>query len=556
MDGGISPAALAANRRLHEMREQLAAARGAAAAERAGAGGNASDGRWPAAHCCAPAAVGTSFAAAGDRESAASGVSGQKKNASHSQSSLNLHSPLIELAQRLAAGGALGWHSETLTRHLRAAAARDGIPPAGCQPALHDPAALENADSLFEGGGKGEREKESTPASNSPLATRHSPLIKIYPAIALGILRAERAAAGRLWLLLRHLDVTGRGMVTVAEARAALTTKDSPLRLCGRRRLRQLIAEGEGVFWAREQGREPADDRGRQTTGDRPPTTDHRPLTSERLRLLGPARVAAALGVRRLVGRPVGLPVAALLGSIGDARAQLYATFHSGRSRELLCAGEQGARGAGGLAFSPASLRPRSPASPISRAALTALSGACARSQAAYERRAGIMARANIALGERVADGAAAVVGPAEQERAWQRGRALFRLKDYRGRFGRPGAVYLAWRLPNDYGAARGQQQRPRGRQKRINRQLTDLFTKGMTGNGAPAIEKRFFSSVMGAVKAVERCSAAIPACVGRGRKGERGQGGRPAEVHWPVGQARGGLGVWATVGPASFFGK
>jgi len=318
-----------------------------------------------------------------------------------------------------------------------------------------------------------------------------------------------------VWLLLRHLDDAGRGMVGVAAARAALCDRESPLHLCGRRRLRQLLAEGEGLFWTRD--------------------------AADRLWLRGPVRVAAALGVRRLANRPVAVPVAALLGCIGDARAQLYATFHSGRARELLDAGAQGCRGAGEKEGPPTPLRPCAPASPISRAALTALSGACARSQAAYERRAGVLARSNVALGERVADGAHAVVGPAEQERAWQCGRALFRLKDYRGHYGHPGAVYLAWRLPNGYGPARGQQQRPRGRQKRINRRLTDLFTQGMTGNGRAATGKRFFGTAVGAVKAGQ---------------GAGGQGKRPAEVHWPIGRARSGVGVWATIGPASFFGE
>jgi hypothetical protein len=372
---------------------------------------------------------------------------------------------------------------------------------------------------------------------NSSLETRHSLLVKVYPDIALGILRGERAAAGRVWLLLRHADAAGRGWLALDEVRMALCGKDSQLRLCGWRRLRQLLAEGEGVFWTRDE--------------------------RDRLWLRGPARVAGALGVGRLRGRPVGMPIAALLGGIGDARAQLYATFHSGRLREgwylSRGAGEQGSGGASGKWQVASSREPCHPppatrhlppttgavGSPISRDTLAELSGVCPRSQAAYERRAGVTARANIALGERVT--AHSPIGPAEQERAWRAGRALFRLKDYRGRHGRPGAVYLAWRLPNGYSAARGHQQRPKGQQKRVNRQLADLFTKGMTGNGERPIEKRFFGTAGGAIRNYE-LRIANAEFGARSPLGTRHSG--PATRHWPLrGVGRGGgVGVWTTI--------
>ena len=47
-------------------------------------------------------------------------------------------------------------------------------------------------------------------------------------------------------------------------------------------------------------------------------------------------------------------------------------------------------------------------------------------------------------------------------------------MKDFRGYQGKKGKTYLAWQLPNSYGG--GHQQRPKGRQKRINRRLT--FTR------------------------------------------------------------------------------
>jgi hypothetical protein len=46
------------------------------------------------------------------------------------------------------------------------------------------------------------------------------------------------------------------------------------------------------------------------------------------------AKVAAALGVTKLRGRAVELPLRVLLGRIGDPRAHLYASFHSSRGEE------------------------------------------------------------------------------------------------------------------------------------------------------------------------------------------------------------------------------
>ena len=386
---------------------------------------------------------------------------------------------LAELARSLSAlPSHLGWGSETLTAHLRKSGQRSVDSnqvtaadvhslPLSIDPAQLPSSSVKSVQSVVS--------FSSAPSVDFPSSSH----IKVYPAIALGLLREERTAAGRLWLLLRHLDAPGRGMVTLAGARAALCDNTSPLRLCGWRRLRQLLAEGEGVFWTR-----------RHRAGD------------DRLWLHGPARVAAALGVRRLVGRPVGLPPAALLGPIGDARAHLYATFHSGRAKEMT-SGELQVTNEERALNSSFVIRHSPLGMPIARDTLAELSGVCARSQAAYERRVGVASQANIALGERVAAAPGAPIGPAEQERAWQQGRALFRLRDHRGHHGRPGATYLAWRLPNAYGPARGHQPRPKGRQKRINRRLADLFTKGMTGNDE-RIEKRFYPTAAGAIRNYE----------------------------------------------------
>jgi hypothetical protein len=68
----------------------------------------------------------------------------------------------------------------------------------------------------------------------------------------------------------------------------------------------------------------------------------------------------------------------------------------------------------------------------------------------------------------------------AVQELAWQHGRAYFRFTDWRGQYGRPGKSYHAWRLPNSF---RGPHHcLPRGRQRRLNRQLADLCIKRAWG--------------------------------------------------------------------------
>lgn len=79
--------------------------------------------------------------------------------------------------------------------------------------------------------------------------------IKLYPDIAIGLLRQEQVAAGRLWLLLQAADAAGCGWVDEPRARQLFTSKRSELRFCGARQLRNLLAQGEGLFWVRANGR-------------------------------------------------------------------------------------------------------------------------------------------------------------------------------------------------------------------------------------------------------------------------------------------------------------
>jgi hypothetical protein len=226
--------------------------------------------------------------------------------------------------------------------------------------------------------------------------------------------------------MLRYLDQEGGGVLRIDIIGKRLTEKSSPHYLCGKRQLRNLLHKGEGVYWTRNK---------------------------ERLWLRSAAKVAYALSVERLTGRPVALPLSALLDGIGAFRAHLYAAFHSGRTKDTPC-GDQ--------------------VTPVARETMTQLSGVGRASQRIYEQRAGIEVQANFAVGERATK-------ENQENRAWIRGQALFELKDYRGQQGKKGKSYLAWQLPNSYVGQH--QQRPKGRQKRINRELKDLVMKGMPGN-------------------------------------------------------------------------
>lgn len=294
--------------------------------------------------------------------------------------------------------------------------------------------------------------------------------VKLYPDIGLGMLRQSLAAPGRIWLLLRLIDTRGAGWVFTETARVQLTGKQAVLRVCGWRQMRNLLRQGEGIFWHRDK---------------------------KRIWLHSLAKTARALGVSRLTGKPVKIPVSVLTGTIGDTRAHLYAAFHSGRMQDT------------------------EKTRPISRRALTVLSGVGATSQRHYEEKTKVRTRANYAAGD---------VADAEngKERAWQVGRALFKLRDVNGRHGKTGRVYWAWRLPNSY--AGPHQKASKGRQRRVNRELRDLVMQGMPGNGGETVachvkpKRRYFDNGCQAAKVWNR---------------------KPADLYWRSSNGNGRAGWW-----------
>ena len=348
---------------------------------------------------------------------------------SPSQNSQSLPEPLAVLPTHL------GWGSVPLTEAIRTIHSRQAVP--GTPDSV--------PSDYFQ-------VKTSNASEKRQLAPQgRAGSVKIYPDIAAGMLRQEQAAAGRLWLLLRHLDADGRGVLRVVNLKEVLTTARAPLRLCGWRQLRNLLRQGDGIFWQRDKD-------------------------SVWLRSAG--RVAASLGVSRLNGHPVAVPVKHLLGSVGEARAYLYASFHAGRQ---------------------STTERRSGQKPIARETLTALTGLTAESQRGYERRVGVSVSRNYVVGEGTAPSS-------KEERLWQQGGGAFEFVDHQGGQGRAGNKYIAWQLPNSYTVSLAY--RPKGRQKRINRMLSDLFMKGMTGNTQRTIEKRYFGDGAGAVKAVASAKA------------------------------------------------
>jgi hypothetical protein len=262
-----------------------------------------------------------------------------------------------------------------------------------------------------------------------------------HPTMLLAMLKQNLEAPGRVYFLLRSIDTHGRGWLEIDDIRRKLTTKDSPWRICGWRRLRQLFKQGDGIFWQR----------------------DHK----DRLWLKGVHKIAYALDCERLAGFPIRLPISTLLGGIQAVRGAFYAAFHSGRSKN-----------------------------PISRQTLAELTGVLERTQRSYDQVARVQRQANIAIGERYSK-------ETVEERTWKQGRAVFHFIDVRGLQGKPQAEYLAWHLPNSYTGPHERRSRASG--KRVNRKLADLVKKGIPGTSEGMVERLFWPNGAQAAKGYSR---------------------------------------------------
>jgi hypothetical protein len=300
----------------------------------------------------------------------------------------------------------LGWHSQTLANFLQTSVS-----------ANHFEKVVKKAPSQLI------TDDKSQPKQILSFPTA----LKVYPDIAIGLLQHELAAVGRIWLLLRCLDRQGRGWVSQTEAILQFTDKSSKLHVCGRRHLRNLLVNGEGMFWVRVNGR---------------------------IWLRSLTKVASALGAERLRLKPVLLPVEVLTQRIGTVRAHLYATFHSSRGSNT---------------------RNKKEANPIARATIEKITHVQPRIQRLYEKKARVKRHRHFGIGTTFSKSAA-------EESRWQHGRAVFELIDTCGRQGKPGQSYLAWQLPNSYSGPHDVLHGARC--KRDNQKLTDLLRQGTTGNG------------------------------------------------------------------------
>ena len=116
--------------------------------------------------------------------------------------------------------------------------------------------------------------------------------------------RSKKVSCGRVWMVARYLDKSdGCGRIPVALLRTRLVDE---WQLLSWKRLRQVMNDGEGIFWHRDEGQ-------------------------KYLYYHSEARVAAYFGVKRLRGYAVEIPVKELLGDIQQVRAIFYDAFHSAR---------------------------------------------------------------------------------------------------------------------------------------------------------------------------------------------------------------------------------
>ena len=317
--------------------------------------------------------------------------------------------------------------------------------------------------------------RSATPTAPQAAPQSAQTTIKAHPTLLTALLKAELAAVGRVWLLSRHLDADGRGWLDVNVLRVHLTQQPNDsaknhLKICGWRRLRQLLQAGKGVFWDRDK--------------------------FGRIWLYSTARVAANLGIAKLQGNPILLPISALCGSIKTVRAHFYASFHSSR-------GEQRTQAKNKVSNTHSTEY----SAPISRLSLEIITSTSARSQATYEHIVRLEKRRCYAIG-------APKTAQSERSTAWERGAATFTFVDHHGEQGKPGRAYMAWHLPNQYQSCHTHA--PMGRTRKINRWLkhnnaqpnssTDLVeTIRVRGNGdelEQPIKRVFYPNGAAAVKA------------------------------------------------------
>lgn len=249
-----------------------------------------------------------------------------------------------------------------------------------------------------------------------------APTLRTYPSVNAAFLRQDSPVL-RLWYLLRHVDTQGRGIVTKADARGAFCDRQSTLYCMTAARLRQVLQAGEDTCWN---------------------------VQGDLIHMRSVARVAEAVGVDKLRGSNVAVPVADMLGGMRQVRAALWATIHAAR-------------------------RP----SPIARETLADVFGLPSSTQRAYDAEAGTVREQNIAV---IPDSAAA-------DHKYTRRRIV------------GGEDVLTAHMPSTYKAAL-KQDKP-GRKSKVNDKLNALVSVSPQKRGSGA--RRYFANEAAAARAARQ---------------------------------------------------
>ncbi len=266
-------------------------------------------------------------------------------------------------------------------------------------------------------------------------------VVRVWPALGVALAAAELSPLYRFYVACQTLDPDGRRAFDVAALRATFTTKGSARYLFSWRRMRQILAEGEGKLWNR---------------------------AGERLYLHAIARIAHLLALES-IGRGVELPVSLVFAGQGAFNAHLHAAWLAANGDETR---------------------------PISQAAIAGATAVPERTQRHYNRVAGVVRQKNLQIGERATE-------EGFQDAAWQHGRNSFMFIDHQGQRGRPNGRYLARRLPNGY--QRRHPLAVNGRRRKINKQLNSLVNHEERGTPFKPFERLYFANGKDAARAANR---------------------------------------------------
>lgn len=283
------------------------------------------------------------------------------------------------------------------------------------------------------------------------------PTVALFGHTAELIQQAQHEAPARVWLVARAADAHGSGRVSVDALKAQLvSSNDGGWSLMTGRRFRQILAEGEGIYWQRGHGR------GR----------DWLYYRSE-------ARVLHHYGATAVHGYAVAIPVHQLnTRSIRPLRTLLYDAAHSARTS---------------LSGYTA---------PVARETIEAITGTSAQTQRQYEAERGIVAKSTFAILGRYDRHALA----AEQAFAGERpfGGPAFAFVDFHDRLRLPCSpanttrpnqrVYLARQLPNTYSGTLNLAPRSkRHTNYRLNSLRHDAVKSGSQSDSGN-VQKRYFA--------------------------------------------------------------